>query len=207
MSKKNLVSFLNTCGFFPSSEKKAQGGVVIYLRHLACWETLGWELTAGARHVTQTDGDFLKFSRRFGGLKSWNLQIFVGFSKCCWQFWCQKPCVPLSFFLTFPHVERWSINLFLDQKKDDPKNINFDQGFLHNNDTSLPLIPSGPYCWSHVREWLEAQWFFKFPPWFVDSLHIKKSWQFFVTFFWDGWVTLFKGRMFVFRNPANQLIW
>ena len=84
--------------------------------------------------------------------------------------WCQKPWHSSSdLFVTFPS---WKVihQPFSWPKKDHPKNINFDQGFLDDNDTSLPLIISGPYCWSHVREWLEAQRFFKIPPWFVDSL-------------------------------------
>lgn len=59
--KKPTKNHMSTAAFFlkpvgknPSSSK-AQGGVVIYLRHLACWETLGWELTAGAGAACDPD--------------------------------------------------------------------------------------------------------------------------------------------------------
>ena len=139
---------------------------MIYLRHLACWETLGWELRARARHVTQADGDFSKVLSAFRRTQVVKPPNFFG-SQNVVDRWVDNSSVRNHGILP-----SWKVihQHFLDQKKDNPKNINFDQGFLHNNGKSLPLIPSGPYCWSHVREWLEAQQFFKISPWFVDSL-------------------------------------
>ena len=111
---------------FPVLWKKAQGGVVIYLRHLACWETLGWELRARARHVTQTDGDFLKFSRCFGGLKSWNLHIFWVLKMLLTILVSETMAFFWVFFSLFHTLKSDPSTFFLTKKKH-PKSINFDE--------------------------------------------------------------------------------
>ena len=173
---------------FPVLWKKAQGGVVIYLRHLACWETLGWELRARARHVTQTDGDFLKFSRCFGGLKSWNLHIFWVLKMLLTILVSETMAFFWVFFSLFHTLKSDPSTFFLTKKKTIQKASTLTRDFFTTTTRLSLWSPQDPTA----GRMSASGWKLNDSSNFHHDLLIlyisKKSWQFFVTFFL-GWLS------------------